>query len=297
MAADFNGDGLSDIGVSLAASLFQIELSNGDGTLRTGVQPSCCAVVHVLDAHDFNGDGIPDLLFFTTDAISNVEVYLGQPDGSFIDSGTAIPAAPSTSAVADFDGNGSLDVALLEPSTNTVQILLNKNSFQPTTTTLSQSGTNVVVGQSFTLSVAVSSKQGTPTGNVTFKQAGVPQTTVALAAGTAQTTETAPSAIGQYGYTALYTGDGTFSGSLSQRLLVSVSAASSTTVVTSSRKNSKLGQSVTLTATVKPQYSGVPTGAVEFYSDGEPIGSGTMSNGPGFREHQYAHSGHPHHRG
>ncbi len=277
-SADFNGDGLSDIGVVSGLSLIQIELSNGDGTLRSGLQPSCC-VDHALDAQDFNGDGIPDLLFYTTDAISKVEVYLGQADGSFIDSGTAIPAAPGTSAVADFDGNGSLDVALLEPSTNSVQILLNNKSFQLTTTALSQSQTKVVVGQSFTLSAAVSSKQGTPTGNVIFKQAGVPQTTVALAGGAAQTAETAPSAIGQYGYTALYTGDGAFGGSLSQRLLVSVTAASSTTVVSSSKKTSNLGQNVTFTATVNPQYSGVPTGTVEFYADGEPIGSAATNNG------------------
>ena len=277
LAADFNGDGLPDIGVTSQA-LIQIELSNGDGTLRTGWTPTCC-VNNVLDTHDFNGDGVPDLLLVTTDLIPKLEVYLGQPDGSFVDSGTAIPVAQGSSAVADFDGDGSLDVALLEPSTNTVQILLNKNSFQSTTTTLSQSDTKVLVGQSFTLSAAVTGKQGTPSGIVTFKQAGVPQMTASLATGVAQGTETAPSAIGQYGYTALYTGDGTFSGSLSQRLLVSVSAASSTTVVTSSKKNSNLGQSVTLTATVTPQYSGVPTGTVAFYSDGQPIGSGTMANG------------------
>ena len=277
LAADFNGDGFADIGVTSQA-LIQIELSNGDGTLRTGWTPTCC-VNNVLDTHDFNGDGVPDLLLVTTDLIPKLEVYLGQPDGSFVDSGTAIPVAMGTSVVADFEGNGSLDVALLEPSTNTVQILLNKNSFQPTTTALSQSVTNAVVGQPFTLSATVNSKQGSPSGNVIFKQAGVPQTTVALVGGISQATETAASSVGQYGYTALYTGDGTFSGSLSQRLLVSVSAASSTTVVTSSKKNSNLGQSVTLTATVEPQYSGVPTGTVEFYADGEPIGSAAMSNG------------------
>ena len=278
LAADFNGDGLSDF-ADAASPKFQIELSKGDGTFSKGFNLDCCGAT-LLDAHDFNGDGIPDLLVDLASANPPLlVVLLGQPDGSFLDSGTLIPVAPGTGAVADLDGNGSPDVALLEPSINSVQILLNKNRFQPTMTTLSQSTSNVVVGQSFTLSAAVNSKQGTPTGTITFKQAGVPQTTVGLSAGTAQTTETAPSATGQYGYTALYTGDGTFSGSLSQRLLVNVSTASSTTVVSSSTKNSNLGQSVTFIATVKPQYSGVPTGTVEFYADGEPIGAAAMSNG------------------
>jgi hypothetical protein len=273
--ADFNGDGISDMGI-LEVDRPHVLFSNGDGTFREGFPFACCAL-NVLQSRDFNGDGIPDLLFLTTDAIPKVEVYLGQPDGSFVDSGTALPVSQGGGVVADFDGNGSPDVALLDSST--LHILLNKNSFQPTTTALSQSATKVVVGQSFTLSAAVNSQQGTPTGNVTFKQAGVPQTTVTLAAGSAQTPETAPSATGQFGYTALYTGDGTFGGSLSQRLLVNVSVASSTTVVSSSKKTSNLGQNVTLTASVAPQYSGVPTGNVDFFADGQPIGSGAMING------------------
>jgi large repetitive protein len=40
-----------------------------------------------------------------------------------------------------------------------------------------------------------------------------------------------------------------------------------------------LGQSVTFTATVHPEYSGQPTGTVEFYADGNPIGSANLSGG------------------
>ena len=90
---------------------------------------------------------------------------------------------------------------------------------------------------------------------------------------------TVPPLAGTYGYTALYTGDGTFSGSLSQRLLVTVSAASTTTTVTSNGASSKLGQSVTFTATIHPQYSGQPTGTVQFYADGNPLGSASLSGG------------------
>ncbi len=273
ISGDFNGDGLTDLLTNFGSSITLAGLSNGDGSFRAGFQFS--SQFTGLITADFNGDGIPDVLSF-----SSHPVYLGQSDGSFIDSGTSpLPFTSQIPVTGDFDGNGSPDVAVLDISAGTISILLNKNSFKPTTTTLSQSATKVVVGQSFTLTAAVSSKQGAPSGNVTFKQAGVPQTTEALVGGAAQTSETAPSATGQFGYTALYTGDGTFSGSLSQRLLVNVSAASSTTVVTSSKNNSGLGQSVTFTATVKPEYSGIPSGTVAFYADGQPVGTGSVNNG------------------
>src|SRR5262249_28045822 len=123
LSADFNGDGLSDL--LLFPDYFQISLSNGDGTFRNGFQFGCCAG-YVLDTPDVNGDGIPDVLYLTGHDPEQLGVYFGQQDGTFIDSGTAIPIKLGVSAVADFDGNGSPDVALLEVSNGTVQILLNK---------------------------------------------------------------------------------------------------------------------------------------------------------------------------
>ncbi len=233
-----------------------------------------------MAAADFNGDGIPDVLSLPAGTDSNVRVFLGQLDGTFADSGTAVPAEASSLAVTgDFDGNGSQDVAILLPASNTVLILLNKNGFRPSSTALSQSTTSVVAGQVFNLSAIVSGQAGTPGGNVTFKQAGVPQATAPLAAGAAQATITAPSVAGQYSYTALYTGDGTFSGSLSRRLTVSVGQASTTTRIASSIQNAELGQTVTFTASVKPEFSGTPGGTVQFFADGQPLGTSGMNSG------------------
>jgi Bacterial Ig-like domain (group 3) len=205
--------------------------------------------------------------------------FFGQ-GGTFVDSGLSTPTfGTSDATIADFDGNGSPDVAVLDFSTGIVSILLNKNSFRPTSTALSGLTTKIVAGAPVTLSASVSSKVGTPAGSIVFKQAGVPQTTETLSGGVAQATLTAPTTTGSYGFTALYTGNETFSGSLSQRLLVTVSPASTTTTVTSSASSSKLGQSVTFTATVHPEYSGQPTGTVEFYADGNPIGSANLSGG------------------
>ncbi|MGH9495922.1 MAG: FG-GAP-like repeat-containing protein, partial [Candidatus Sulfotelmatobacter sp.] len=223
LTGDFNGDGLTDFFNDQGSGLVQVILNQGNGTFLSGSDIPGNPLGRPQAVVDFDGDGVLDLLTaFRSGAPLNV--FLGNEDGTFQQPSVSLSQfGVATVAVADFDGNGSPDVAVLDLSAGTVSILLNKNSFQPTTTTLSQSAT-VVVGQSFTLSAAVSGKQGTPTGNVTFKQAGVAQTTVALSAGAAQATETGLSSPGQFGYTALYTGDGTFSGSLSQRLLVSVSA-------------------------------------------------------------------------
>jgi hypothetical protein len=228
---------------------------------------------------DFNGDGIVDLVSLSG-VNAPLSLFFGKDDGSFVDSGISFPPPGGyyrTAIASDFDRNGSPDLAILDSFAGVVTIALNKNSFQLTNTVLSESSGKVVAGGPLTLSAAVGTKQGTPTGNLEFKQAGAPQTTTALNSGVAQATLTAPSLAGTYGFTALYTGDGTFSGSLSQRLLVTVSAASTTTTVTSNAPSSKLGQSVTFTATVHPQYSGQPTGTVEFYADGNPIGSASVS--------------------
>jgi hypothetical protein len=281
--ADFNGDGLSDYALSespfvSSQPILQVELSNGDGSFRPGATIGCCG--QASNAADFNGDGIPDLVSLGVSGFPGTDVYLGQVDGALISSGTPLPYDPSSlTVVGDFDNNGSPDLAVLDPTTGLLSILFNTRSFQLTSTLLSQAASGVAVGQPFTLQAAVSSKQGVPTGTVTFKQAGVPQTTATLTSGQTQATLNAPSTAGQYGFTALYTGDGTFGGSLSQRLLVTVSAASTTTTLTSSGSPSKLGQPVTFTATIHPQYSGQPTGTVEFYADGNPIGSASVSGG------------------
>jgi len=282
---DFNADGLSDFAYqpsydvpSLGASL-----SNGDGSFADLPGISFDQFTTLEGVADFNGDGIPDVLAVHD---TYAGIALGQGDGTFIET-YAIDAnhfqrnfpRDSYSVIGDFDGNGSPDIAMLDPDHGVVVILLNKLGFRSTLTTLTESPTSVVAGQPIELTAAVTGKTGAPTGSVQFRQSGVPQATITLSNGGAQTGLNAPLAAGHYGYTALYAGDGTFSGSLSQRLLVNVSAASSTTVVSSSTKNSSLGQNVTFTATVEPQYSGVPTGTVEFYADGEPIGSGALSSG------------------
>lgn len=281
LTGDFNGDGLTDFLNYQPTDLVQVILNQGNATFLLGSQIFTGNTLGRPQAlADFDGDGVLDVLtaFFSG---APLNVFLGHEDGTF-DQQPAVSLSQlgtATVAVADFDGNGSPDVAALDVVTGTVSILLNKNSFHPTTTVLSQTQGSVVVGGQIMLSAAVVSNQGTPTGSVTFKQAGIPQINGSISNGTSQATLSAPLAVGTYGFTALYSGDGTFGGSLSQRLLVTVSAASTTTTVAASASPSKLGLSVTFTATVHPQFSGTPTGTVQFYADGNPMGLATLSGG------------------
>ncbi len=121
--ADFNGDGIPDlVSANRGGNSVSILLGTGDGTfqparnLPAGNQP-----VRVVTG-DFNGDGIPDVLVLDTGAAPNfsgtLSLLLGTGDGSFqaarpiIFNGAAV--FPKDLIVADFNGDGKLDVAISE---------------------------------------------------------------------------------------------------------------------------------------------------------------------------------------
>jgi hypothetical protein len=129
-AADFNGDGHTDLAVANHTdNTVSILLGNGDGTftpaapLATGKGP--VAIV----AADFNGDGHPDLAVVNqTD--STLSIFLGNGDGTFaLNSTLATGSNPVAIAAADFDNDGKIDLAVVNQGTatapgNTVSIFL-----------------------------------------------------------------------------------------------------------------------------------------------------------------------------
>jgi hypothetical protein len=141
---DLNGDGILDLAVSSGGSV-SVLLGNGDGTFRAahgypvGLSENYGGSGNSVAIGDFNGDGKPDLVV-VNNAGNNVSVLLGNGDGTF-------PAAPNYStgsssdysggvAVADFNGDGILDLAVINPavidpagmgvSPGTLSILLGK---------------------------------------------------------------------------------------------------------------------------------------------------------------------------
>ena len=128
VTGSFNSDGNLDIAVANQGSnTVSILLGNGSGsftpgvTLNTGNSPSALAV------GDFNGDGHPDLVVANT-ADSSLTIFLGDGKGGFTAASTLITQLgavdPVSVAVADFDGDGRLDLAVTNYTTNTIAIFL-----------------------------------------------------------------------------------------------------------------------------------------------------------------------------
>jgi hypothetical protein len=104
VVADFNGDGNEDIAAANAGQI-QILTGNGDGTFSNG--PATTADCASFTVGDFNQDGKPDIACED----NGVTILLNNGDGSFR-TGVTVPIGyGSVPVVADFNGDGILDIA------------------------------------------------------------------------------------------------------------------------------------------------------------------------------------------
>ena len=126
---DFDHNGTADLAVTSGGdNTVIILLGHGDGTFTpaNGSPISVGTFPEAVRIGDFNSDGLLDL------AVANakddtVSILLGNGDGTFTQaSGSPISVGkfPFFLAVADFDGNGTADVAATNQGDNTVSILL-----------------------------------------------------------------------------------------------------------------------------------------------------------------------------
>ena len=269
--------------------------------ISAGVIP---AGVTSIFAQDFNQDGLADLVVGSTQVwlFLNTTVSGSQP--TFVGP-TAFVAGnvPVAMAVADFNGDGSPDLAVANsipnPSTNsncttnlnplncgsnTMTVLLNTGFFAKVALTASPNP--VQFGNPVTLTATVSGSKSTPTGQVTFYD-GISQPPVNLGSSPLSngvaTLVVTTLIVGDHNITSVYGGDSNYPLAVSNTVLESVTLTApilTTVNLTSSPNPSQFGNTVTFTATVTPQSgSGTPTGTVAFYNGGTALSSPVMLNG------------------
>jgi len=139
----------------------------------------------------------------------------------------------------------------------------------------SQNPSNAGNSVTFTATVLPSAA----TGSVTFKDGSNALGTVALSGGSASLTTSSLSA-GSHNITAIYGGDGTYSGSTSGTVVQVVNTTTklnTTTTLTSSPNPSNKGQTVTFTGAVSPSTG--PTGTVTFKDRTTTLGTRALSSG------------------
>ncbi|HEY0347576.1 MAG TPA: VCBS repeat-containing protein [Pyrinomonadaceae bacterium] len=141
-SADFNGDKKPDIAVdSWGENKVLVIFGKGDGTfqtpgmkLETGKMP-----YHRLRAADMNADGNADIVTSNFEA-GSASVLFGDSRGNFTRKDFPVPPNPFGIAIADYNGDRYLDIAVVhysgqgtDPSKNALSVLFGdgKENFSP----------------------------------------------------------------------------------------------------------------------------------------------------------------------
>ncbi len=131
IAADFDGDGILDLAITIAdTGQLCILLGNGDGTFKDPITYTLTAGLSPPIAADFNKDGKLDLAIASS-SDDTVSILLGNGDGTFqtpliftVGHANGTFTKPVALIAGDFDRDGNLDLAFALQLSGTVGILL-----------------------------------------------------------------------------------------------------------------------------------------------------------------------------
>jgi hypothetical protein len=281
--ADVNADGKPDlVAANYGDGTVGVLLGKGDGTFQPAVLYPTGGAAWSVTIADLNGDGKQDIIAGNGGEIG---VLSGRGDGTFRPALKFTGGGDTLNVVAaDVNGDGRPD--LLTPGGGLdVSVWLNSSTPPPcvgkcaTSTALASNLNPSAYGQAVTFTATVTSSHGTPPNGetVTFEEGSTVLGTGTLSSGSASFT-TSSLKVGYDEIKAVYAGDSYFGSSSKARTQV-VSKASTTTTLVSSQNPSSYEQSVTFTATVTPQFSGMPTRPVKFYDGATTLGTAKLVDG------------------
>ena len=132
VAGDWNGDGKLDLAsVGQFDDKLSILQGNGDGTFQSpALIDELAGIGASIMSVDLNGDGHPDLAVgtqpggFGPNVSGTISVLLNKGDGTFQPHRDFGGMAAGSLSAGDFNGDGVPDVAVPNPDSNTVNILL-----------------------------------------------------------------------------------------------------------------------------------------------------------------------------
>jgi large repetitive protein len=195
------------------------------------------------------------------------------PDAAYNIPGTNLQAGTHTIGVAY---SGDSNYAGQAPTSNNTTFTVSG----PTSTTLTASATQLVLGQTVTFTVNVSIGA---TGTVTLIDNGLQAIATIPLIGNQAISSPLTLALGSHPIVAQYNGDSNFAPSTSGQLTVTVGKANTTTVLTSPPNHAaaSAGTGVTLTAQVAVQSPGSATlsGSVQFLDGGKVLSTQSLSGG------------------
>jgi hypothetical protein len=262
---DFNADGKQDIAVnnvSLGAPVpgsISILLGNGDGTFQAPT--SYATDGYTLGVGDFNADGSLDLIEGSSNGLTEI---LGNTNGRFDPAvkyfvPLNLSGFPNI-AVGDLNGDGRPDVVI--PDQNTIDVFLNAGAIsrQTTSVTLISSQNPIQALSPLTMTASITPTGTVLQGSVTFYVDGQtlfepnpPTSPLLLGQPNSSNQATCcPSnlTLGTHTIEAIYSGDTTTKGSVSNTVMQTVIAIPTTMTLVSTLNPSLTGQNVTFTATV-----------------------------------------------